>query len=75
MVIALILFLYTACFYGNSEDRVRNGAKKLRKCKEGATQGRLDMFFKPAPSPIAAAKRKVSLPNSEKGPVLKPGVH
>ena len=54
---------------------MRNGAKKLRKCKEGATQGRLDMFFKPAPSPIAAAKRKVSLPNSEKRPVLKPGVH
>lgn len=42
-----------------SEDRIRNGAKKLEKQKEGATQGRLDTFFKSVPSPATAAKRKV----------------
>lgn len=41
----------------SSEDRVRSGAKKLVRSKQGATQGRLDTFFKPVSSP--AAKRKV----------------
>ena len=38
---------------------MRNGAKKLRKSREGSTQGRLDMFFKPVASPTTAIKRKV----------------
>ena len=48
-----------------SEERVRNGAKKLCKAKQGTTQGRLDSFFKvlpsnkPAGTPLASAKRKV----------------
>lgn len=42
-----------------SEDRIKNGVKKLEKHREGATQGRLDTFFKALPSPTAAAKRKV----------------
>ncbi|XP_016968357.1 flap endonuclease 1 [Drosophila biarmipes] len=44
-----------------SEERVRNGAKKLMKSKQGQTQVRLDSFFKTLPStPNAAnaAKRK-----------------
>ena len=41
----------------SSEDRVRSGAKKLVRSKQGATQGRLDTFFKPVSSPVA--KRKV----------------
>jgi hypothetical protein len=31
---------------GFSEERIRNGAKKLLKGREGNTQGRLDSFFK-----------------------------
>lgn len=31
---------------GFSEDRIRNGAKKLAKARSGSTQGRLDNFFK-----------------------------
>ena len=31
---------------GFSEDRIRNGCKKLSKARGGATQGRLDSFFK-----------------------------
>jgi len=49
-----------------SEERIRNGAKKLSKAKQGSTQGRLDSFFKVLPSnkvpntpPTPAAKRKV----------------
>lgn len=44
-----------------SEDRVRNGSKKLQKSKLKATQGRLDMFFKPISSSISGQKRKVSM--------------
>ena len=44
-----------------SEDRVRNGTKKLQKSKQKATQGRLDMFFKPITSSISGQKRKVYL--------------
>jgi flap endonuclease-1 len=46
---------------GFSEERIRNGAKKLLKARQGSTQGRLDSFFKVLPnSPNAtiAAKRK-----------------
>jgi len=35
---------------GFAEDRVRNGAKKLLKAKQGTTQGRLDSFFKVLPT-------------------------
>lgn len=35
---------------GFAEDRIRNGAKKLMKAKQGTTQGRLDSFFKVLPS-------------------------
>lgn len=41
-----------------SEERIRNGAKKLAKAKGGATQGRLDSFFKVVST--TPAKRKVS---------------
>jgi len=41
-----------------SEDRVRNGAKKLLKAKSTSTQGRLDSFFTVVSS---SPKRKVSL--------------
>ncbi|XP_072024123.1 flap endonuclease 1-like [Amphiura filiformis] len=33
-----------------SEDRIRNGIKKMIKAKQGSTQGRLDSFFKVIPS-------------------------
>ncbi|CAI8023861.1 Flap endonuclease 1 [Geodia barretti] len=45
---------------GFSEDRIRNGVRKLEKCKEGATQGRLDSFFTKLPSPATASKRKAT---------------
>ena len=31
---------------GFTEERIRNGAKKLSKARQGSTQGRLDGFFK-----------------------------
>ncbi|XP_075044049.1 flap endonuclease 1 isoform X1 [Mixophyes fleayi] len=40
-----------------SEDRIRNGAKKLSKNRHGSTQGRLDDFFKVTGS-ISSTKRK-----------------
>ncbi|XP_040266276.1 flap endonuclease 1 [Bufo bufo] len=40
-----------------SEDRIRNGAKKLTKNRHGSTQGRLDDFFKVTGS-ISSTKRK-----------------
>lgn len=44
-----------------NEDRIRNGAKKLAKNRQGATQGRLDDFFKVTGS-ISSTKRKVPEP-------------
>lgn len=43
-----------------SEDRVRKGIAKLVKCKNTATQGRLDSFFKiiPKDPSIESKKRK-----------------
>ena len=41
-----------------SEERVRNGTKKLAKARSGTTQGRLDTFFKVLPN--TTNKRKVS---------------
>jgi flap endonuclease-1 len=35
---------------GFAEDRIRNGAKKLLKARQGSTQGRLDSFFKVMPT-------------------------
>lgn len=40
-----------------NEDRIRNGAKKLAKQRHGATQGRLEDFFKVTGS-ISSSKRK-----------------
>lgn len=42
---------------GFSEDRVRNGSKKLIKARSSTTQGRLDSFFSISSTPN---KRKVS---------------
>ncbi len=42
---------------GFSEDRIRNGIKKLMKGRQGSTQGRLDSFFKVL-APTGPAKRK-----------------
>ncbi|MEE6523153.1 hypothetical protein FKM82_021892 [Ascaphus truei] len=42
-----------------NEDRVRNGAKKLAKNRQGSTQGRLDDFFKVTGS-VSSSKRKVT---------------
>ena len=45
---------------GFSEDRIRNGCKKLDKARGGSTQGRLDSFFKVLPSPTTNQnKRKI----------------
>lgn len=54
---------------GFSEDRIRNGAKKLEKHKEGATQGRLDTFFKAVPS--SSVKRKTGDSQKKLGPAKK----
>lgn len=54
---------------GFSEDRIKNGVRKLEKHREGATQGRLDTFFKALPSPTAAAKRKAD--GQSMGPLKK----
>lgn len=43
---------------GFAEDRVRNGAKKLLKARQGSTQGRLDSFFKVMPTTPNAANGK-----------------
>ena len=49
----VILMLYLLL----SEDRIRNGVKKMLKSRQGSTQGRLDSFFKVLPSPVSAQKR------------------
>ncbi|XP_003705323.1 flap structure-specific endonuclease 1 [Megachile rotundata] len=41
-----------------SEERVRNGAKKLYKARHTSTQGRLDTFFKVLPNQNPSPKRK-----------------
>jgi len=54
-----------------NEERIRNGAKKLFKAKQGQTQGRLDSFFKVLPSTKSpaspAVKRKAEEPKKGKG--------
>lgn len=47
-----------------SEERVRNGAKKLYKARHTSTQGRLDTFFKVLPNQNPNLKRKVSKASS-----------
>ncbi|XP_038077643.1 flap endonuclease 1-like [Patiria miniata] len=44
---------------GFSEDRIKNGIKKLMKGRQGSTQGRLDSFFKVV-TPTGPAKRKIN---------------
>jgi flap endonuclease-1 len=62
---------------GFSEDRIRAGAKKLAKARQGSTQGRLDGFFKVLPSTPnqGSAKRKSSedLKKSANGKKAKTG--
>ena len=43
---------------GFAEDRIRNGAKKLLKARQGSTQGRLDSFFKVLTPSTPHNKRK-----------------
>lgn len=45
MRLKCIVFLFVC-----SEERIRNGCQKLKKGRKGATQGRLDNFFKVIPS-------------------------
>ncbi|XP_071085280.1 flap endonuclease 1-like [Haliotis cracherodii] len=45
---------------GFSEDRMKNGIKKLVKAKQGTTQGRLDSFFKVMSSSSSTPKRKAA---------------
>ena len=44
-----------------SEDRIRNGCKKLAKARGTSTQGRLDSFFKVIPGSNTSNKRKVCI--------------
>jgi len=43
---------------GFQEERIRNGCKKLVKARGGATQGRLDSFFKVLPSPTSDGNKR-----------------
>lgn len=52
ILIILIIFVFIA-----SEDRIRNGCKKIMKSRQGSTQGRLDTFFTVTGS--ISSKRKV----------------
>lgn len=51
-----------------SEERIRNGAKKIMKTRSTSTQGRLDSFFKVLPS-TTPVKRKTD--DVKKGPAKK----
>ncbi len=58
---------------GFAEDRIRAGAKKLAKARQGATQGRLDGFFKvlsPA-NPAAQGKKRKSEESAKAGSAKK----
>jgi len=56
---------------GFAEERIRNGIKKLVKAKSGATQGRLDSFFKVLPSPTPNANKKRKSEEAAKGSAKK----
>ncbi|KAG7167795.1 flap endonuclease 1-like [Homarus americanus] len=45
---------------GFSEERIRNGAKKLTKARNSSTQGRLDSFFKVLPQPASGVNKRKS---------------
>jgi len=52
------LIAYMCGEKGFQEDRIKNGIKKLEKARGGATQGRLDSFFKVLPSPTSTNNKK-----------------
>jgi len=52
---------------GFQEERIRNGCKKLIKARGGATQGRLDSFFKVLPSPTSAGNKRKAEDSKGKG--------
>jgi len=49
-----------------SEDRIRNGIKKLQKGRSGTTQGRLDNFFKVVPVPASNKRKAEEIGNKKK---------
>ncbi|XP_027587602.1 flap endonuclease 1 [Pipra filicauda] len=55
-----------------SEERIRNGVRRLSKSRQGSTQGRLDDFFKVTGS-ITSAKRKEPEPKGAARKKAKPG--
>lgn len=56
---------------GFQEERIRNGCKKLVKARGGATQGRLDSFFKVLPSPTNAGNKRKAEDTKGKGSAKK----
>jgi len=59
---ALVEFMVTK--HGFSEERVRSGARKLTKSRQGAQQGRIDSFFTSTPSTAAPAGKRKSVDSS-----------
>merc|ERR1711962_700495 len=57
---------------GFQEERIRNGCKKLVKARGGATQGRLDSFFKVLPSPTSDGNKRKAEDSKGKGSAKKP---
>jgi len=57
---------------GFQEERVRKGCQKLVKARGGATQGRLDSFFKVLPSPTSGANKRKAEDSKGKGSAKKP---
>jgi len=57
---------------GFQEERIRNACKKLVKARGGATQGRLDSFFKVLPSPTSGGNKRKA--EEAKGKGAKKGV-
>merc|ERR1719341_15053 len=53
-----VLVAYMCGEKGFAEERIRNGIKKLDKAQGGATQGRLDSFFKVLPSPTPGQNKR-----------------
>lgn len=49
------------CFLFFSEDRIRNGAKKLAKARTTTQQGRLDSFFSVSHTVTASIKKAVRI--------------
>lgn len=54
-----------------SEDRVRNGVKKIQKTRTSTTQGRLDSFFKVLPSTGSPASNKRKTDEKKAGGLAK----